>query len=214
MKVMIASAWKWVLAGVLLAALGLLLVLPWGRKRGTRLYRTRINLWSRLLMLVPMSALILSSQSGCKEPKASEALSDENPRCYKPAIMKDVTDTVEEKDTTIVAPDTRVGPQPKCYDRAEPMPEPPALQPGTKAFKGQGDDPKPEPVIMCYDAPPPPKVQPPEPQPTCYEPVDPTIEPDVVEQKPDVVQPVPVPPDPIPPTCYAPMPIPPEKPEK
>jgi hypothetical protein len=73
MKDMFLSSGRWIVVGALLLALGLLILTGLGRKRGARLYRLRIDLWSAILGLAAAGGVLVGSATlgGCRT-------------CYKP----------------------------------------------------------------------------------------------------------------------------------
>ena len=105
MKDVALAGGRWILAGVLLAVVGVLLALPLGRRRGTRLYRWRLALWALALGLVAGGAL-----SGCS-PKSTQT----NTGTAVP------DDAVQPSGNDANVPPPGV----KCYDRALPDPPPP-----------------------------------------------------------------------------------------
>ncbi|MBM4355648.1 MAG: hypothetical protein FJ109_17975 [Deltaproteobacteria bacterium] len=82
MKTMAVAAWKWILIGALVAAIGILLVVG-GRRRGTRLYRLRMSLWATVLALLGGGMLMV----GCPAEK-----DDNTATSYKDADIQDAQD--------------------------------------------------------------------------------------------------------------------------
>jgi hypothetical protein len=84
MKDIAIGMWNWIVVGVLLAAIGVLLVTGLGRKRGTRSYRWRMALWTLTLTLLGGSVMMSQSCSFEKEK-------DKN------TIADTVEDTIEDQ---------------------------------------------------------------------------------------------------------------------
>lgn len=140
MKAMMMEWWRLALVGVLLALLGLLVVLPWGRRRGTRLYRFRMSLWTRVMTLVPAAAIIMSTQSGCEDKQ-------ERSSCYITVDKDAVYDTSTDGDVN-TADQNEVDQIIQCY--ARPM----DVEPEMDAVQDSNDGSSVEPdAIMCYAAP-------------------------------------------------------------
>jgi len=183
MKEYALSMWKWILISGLLLAVGVLLLLGMGRKRGTRTYRWRMALWSLALTLLG-GGVILSA--GCagegREKTGSDTL---QPTCYAMRIDAVVTPDGEDQ------PDFRVS----CYAmRIDAVVTPDGEnQPdfGVSCYVADIPRRKPEEVrVMCYE----------DVQVMCYEPVfDAGSKPDV-EGKDEYH-----PPTDITVTCYAPL---------
>jgi len=187
MKTMAVAAWKWILVGVLVAIIGVLLVVG-GRKRGTRLYRLRMSLWTTVLALLGGGMLLV----GCPADK-----NDDTATCYKDVGIQDVSDAVpvDQPDAQMLcyAPDMSRPDEPRstCYMDIQ--------------ISDTGDS---DGVLMCYWPEPDVKeagptcyaidvVTPPgeDIQPTCYKPLPPDAVTDAVDAgQPDVPGP----------TCYAP----------
>jgi hypothetical protein len=82
MKDLAIAYWKWLAVGILLALLAVLVGTGLGTKRGTRLYRLRVRLWSATVALAAAGGLVLSS-SGCRDKD------DERPMCYDTVLARD-----------------------------------------------------------------------------------------------------------------------------
>lgn len=154
MKSTLIVGGKWIVIAGLGLLLGLLLLAGLGRRRGTRLYRLRMGVWSLILGLTAAGGfLVLSTMSGCRT-------------CYKPMPPPDdpnqnvqqhehggTSGTVGDQDEdengggwdkgtaddegTVegenpVEPDQPLDPQPMCY---APMPTP---QPGPGPEPSEG----------------------------------------------------------------------------
>ncbi len=77
MKSTLIFGGKWIIVAGLGLLLGLLLLTGLGRRRGTRLYRLRMGIWSLILGLTAAGGfLVLSTMSGCRT-------------CYKPMPSPD-----------------------------------------------------------------------------------------------------------------------------
>ena len=145
MKEVMLTSGRWIVVGALLLALGLLILTGLGRRRGTRLYRLRIDLWSFILGLAAAGGVLVGSSTltGCRT-------------CYKP-MPSEPDKTVTENqgtdaETTVTVETTEV----KEEDES-----------GTDSGQGGSTEDKtqPTPVVApsCYSAPllPPLKDQPP-----------------------------------------------------
>ncbi|MBM4355647.1 MAG: hypothetical protein FJ109_17970 [Deltaproteobacteria bacterium] len=201
MKAMTVAAWKWIVVAALVAAVGLLLLFGFGRKRGTRTYRWRMAMWTLALSLMGGIGLISlgATMSGCDK--------ESQPSCYAAVppdtLGQDVKVNPDAQVTcyeppwdAIVAPDVPV----LCY-----APRPPdtevTTEPDTPVMcyepildvKPDGTTVEPEMVQTCYliaiDALPQ-DADEPDMQVTCYAPVLPDwIEQDVKpEQKEEDIQ--------------------------
>jgi hypothetical protein len=144
MKEILLPWGRWIVAGALLLALGLLILTGLGRKRGTRLYRVRINLWSVILGLAAAGGVLVGSATlgGCRT-------------CYKPMPNEPDKTAAEnggtDAETTVTVETTEMKEDESGTDSG---------QGGTTEDKTQ-----PTPVVApsCYSAPllPPLKDQPP-----------------------------------------------------
>jgi hypothetical protein len=76
------SPWKWPVLAALLVLVGILLAASLGTKRGTRLYRLRVRLWSAAVVLAAAGGLVLTS-SGCRNKQ------DQRPMCYDTVQVRD-----------------------------------------------------------------------------------------------------------------------------
>jgi hypothetical protein len=167
MKTIAIGFGKWIVLGVIFAAIGLLMALPAGRRRGTRTYGWRIALWAFAITVMAGAPVLFSASN---EAMAAVSQADEyedgeadkpQPKCYKPIMRK-----------------TCYVPVRTCY---APMPEPPDPPPPPDDDDDDGDDDGkdgktvepgpgiPDPPVMCYK---------PMPMPTCYEPMPPDPDPD------------------------------------
>jgi hypothetical protein len=206
MKTMAVAAWKWILVGVLVAIIGVLLVVG-GRKRGTRLYRLRMSLWTTVLALLGGGMLLV----GCPADKGDgskdatdTATQDEQRMCYA-----DIQQQPDEMGPTCYIDmggvDGTELPPPTCYAIDAVTPPPDAQEVSVMCYKDAGA--LEEVVPTCYKPLPPDAVsdavsdtvdvgQPDVPGPTCYAPPFPQ---DAVTDAVDAGQP-----DVPGPTCYAP----------
>lgn len=187
MKEYIGSLGKWVVAGLLLAAIGALMMTGAGRRRGTKAYGWRIALWGLAVALMGgapfVSGQASASQKGWKaDASVSGEVDDQDdprPRCYRPM------------------------PQPTCY-----KPMPPPQDPSDEDEADQEPQPVPGDIKTCYAPVPPPTCYEPMPVPSCYEPMpDNPPPPPPDDPQPTCYAPVPDPDPPPPvPTCYSAMP--------
>ena len=172
MKVHLWTAGRWVALAGIFIAIGALMAVGSGRRRGTKAYGWRIALWGLAVALMSGGALLVSqAQAGKKPPSKTIAVDGEKvshdeprakcydpmppPKCYKPLPPP------EEDPEEVKPPDpppTCYAPMPTCYEPMPPEPPtPPEVQP------------------TCYEAmPPEPPPEPPPPEiPTCYAPMPP-----------------------------------------
>jgi hypothetical protein len=203
MKDVAFSMWKWIAVAVLAGAVGIMLLLGLGRRRGTRTYRWRMSLWALALSLLGGSAMVgtgcdemFEAKSACyitvdivdagSEPdsKPDATLQEVQATCYKQWVPEDM---VPQPDA---GPDIQV----LCYG---PMPSDITNQPDSQPNDTQAP---PDAIIMCYDpmppdieSEPPPDVVEPDVQIMCYEdiPTDIKEHPKDVPDYPDLVM-----------TCY------------
>ena len=131
MKDIVISMWKWIVVGVLLAAIGIFLVTGLGRRRGTRSYRWRMALWT--LSLALLSGGVMVSQ-GCSV--GSEKMDNDS------VSPMDLDNEDSSQDAMIM-----------CYDDIQIAPD---IKPDEMimCYKAMPDiqDAKPDQMIMCYEA--------------------------------------------------------------
>lgn len=187
MKEYVVSWGKWILAGLLLAGVGALMMTGAGRKRGTRLYGWRIALWGLAITLMGSAPYFIAEAKAAEKVWQGDAdletemdeLGQPRPKCYKPA------------------PPPK--PRPMCY-----KPKPPPKDPPPDENEESAEEDPPPPIKTCY-APMPTCY---EPMPTCYEPIpDPPPPPPPDDPQPTCYAPMPdPPPPPPPPSCYSQVP--------
>ena len=143
MKENLVSMGRWVVAGILLLAIGVLMITGMGRKRGTRSYRWRVALWAMLLGFTGAAPLVMM---GCDDEKKDKS-EDVQPTCY--AVEFDGWE--DPDDATTDPPDQQVlcyAPRPEelvtCYKDAAIQPWP-DIQP--TCYKPL----PPDVVVMCYE---------------------------------------------------------------
>jgi len=224
MKATLAAGWKWILVACIVAAVGVLMVLG-GRKRGTRLYRWRMSLWSLSLAILGGGLIISSCDTGGGSDK--ETVEEERGLCYAADFVgdPDLKDTKAEEPfgTCYAAPedyfsdpdvkDGKLNPDitVTCYEPVldvQPQPDQgpmcydPALdvKPETEPEAVWLDDMAPTCYLIALDAVPTPDSGSPDtgPVPTCYDSLPPDVKPEAAQE--DVVEQ----PDVPGPTCYAP----------
>jgi hypothetical protein len=189
MKTMAVAAWKYVLVGGLLVAIGILLATGAGRRRGTRAYRWRLAMWTLVLSLIGGAGFVVT---GCDKPEDKKADAG-RVECYA-AMPDDLT----------VQPDERV----MCYERMPDLVDPPDQMILCYAPLPPDNLDQPDEMVMCYEPILDVTTTPDYGQPTCYAP----LPPDNIDQPDemimcydpailDVVSPEDVPQ----PTCYKPM---------
>ena len=224
MKENFISLGRWVVAGILLLAIGVLMITGMGRKRGTRSYRWRMAMWAMLLGFTGAAPLAMM---GCDDEKKDDSEEEYREGCYTVGIdaVEDVGQPRPEIQVTcyeplpeevrgtcylVDMPDVCYVAPPEqdvyeaCYGHMEEydihpqpdIPKPPEDIMVTCYVPALDVQPQDVPPVMCYD--PAIDVQPQEdiPPVMCY---DPAI--DVTPQEEDVT---PDEPDIPGPTCYAP----------
>ena len=167
MKDVAFSMWKWTAVGLLVGAVGGMLLFGIGRRRGTRTYRWRLALWTLALSLPGGTVMVTAGCAGVSEKKAEKKpdlqSQDLQVMCYEQVDVPSFYDTGSQDLPTL------------CYKSADIQPSP--------------DIPSPDTAIMCYDPMPPDII--PDPLPDVVEPDDLIMcykqLPDAIAEPPEVI---------------------------